>query len=197
MCGGEGTRLESPREKPLHTIAGTAMVDRVLAALRESAIETVYAAVSPNAPETRSHLEATDGVATIETAGEGYVTDLLSVLDDPRISPPVLTVAADLPLLEGPVVDRILVAHGNQSASRTVCVPVALKRRLGVSIDTRLETADHLAPTGVNVVGTTDDPTTMTDVYYDSRLATNVNRLEDARLAAGLLRDRDEDGEGR
>ncbi|MGQ3410747.1 NTP transferase domain-containing protein [Natrinema sp. LN54] len=197
MCGGEGTRLEIPREKPLHPIAGTAMVDRVLAALRESAIETVYAAVSPNAPDTRSHLEATDGVTTIETAGEGYVTDLLNVLDDPRISPPVLTVAADLPLLEGPVVDRILAAHGDGSASRTVCVPVALKRRLGVSIDTRLETADHLAPTGVNVVGTTDDSTTMTDVYYDSRLATNVNRLEDARLAAGLLRDRDEDGEGR
>ncbi|ELY67540.1 GTP--adenosylcobinamide-phosphateguanylyl transferase [Natrinema versiforme] len=197
MCGGKGTRLESSHEKPLHPIAGTAMVDRVLAALRESAIETVYAAVSPNAPATRAQLEATDGVAAIETAGEGYVTDLLSVLEDPQISPPVLTVAADLPLLEAPVVDRILAAHGDGNASRTVCVPVALKRRLGVSIDTRLEAADHLAPTGVNVVGTTDDSTTMTDVYYDSRLATNVNRLEDARLAAGLLRDRDHDGEGR
>lgn len=197
MCGGKGSRLESSHEKPLYPIAGTAMVDRVLAALRESAIETSHAAVSPNAPETRAHLEAIDNVTTIETAGEGYVTDLMSVLDDSRISPPVLTVAADLPLLEAPVVDRILAAHGDGSASRTVCVPVALKQRLGVSIDTRLEAAAHLAPTGVNVVGTTDDPTTMTDVYYDSRLATNVNRLEDARLATGLLRDRDGDGEGR
>ncbi|ELY82349.1 GTP--adenosylcobinamide-phosphateguanylyl transferase [Natrinema gari] len=190
MCGGKGTRLESPHEKPLHPIDGTAMIDRVLAALEGSRIETIAAAVSPNAPATRSHLEEHDGVATVETAGEGYVTDLLTVLERPELSPPLLTVAADLPLLEAAVVDRILAAHGDAEASRTVCVPVALKRRLGVSIETRLEADDHLAPTGVNVVGTTDESTTMTDVYDDPRLAVNVNRREDARLAADMLRDR-------
>ncbi|WP_049900159.1 NTP transferase domain-containing protein [Natrinema sp. J7-1] len=190
MCGGKGTRLESPHEKPLHPIDGTAMIDRVLAALEASRIETIFAAVSPNAPATRSHIEERDGVATIETAGEGYVTDLLTVLERPELSPPLLTVAAALPLLEAAVVDRILAAHGDAEASRTVCVPVALKRRLGVSIETRLEADDHLAPTGVNVVGTTDESTTMTDVYDDPRLAVNVNRREDARLAADMLRDR-------
>ncbi|WP_254765135.1 NTP transferase domain-containing protein [Natrinema marinum] len=187
MCGGKGTRLESPHEKPLYPIAGTPMVDRVLAALRESAVETIYAAVSANAPETRAHLESVAGVRTIETAGEGYVTDLLALLERPEISPPVLTVAADLPLLEHPVVDRVLAAHGDGTGSRTVCVPAALKRRLGVSVDSRLEPDDHLAPTGVNVVGTTDDSTAMTDVSYDLRLAVNVNRLEDARVAAERL----------
>ncbi len=188
MCGGKGTRLESPHEKPLHPIDGTAMVDRVLAALRESAVETTYAAVSPNAPETRTHLESAGGVSTVETAGEGYVTDLMDLLERPEISPPVLTVAADLPLLEAPVVDRVLATHGDGTGSRTVCVPVALKRRLGVSVDSRLEPDDHLAPTGVNVVGTTDDSTAMTDVYYDPRLAVNVNRLEDVRVATERLR---------
>ena len=186
MCGGNGTRLESPHEKPLHPIAGTPMVDRVLSGLTASRLETIYAAVSPNAPETRVHLEATDGVTTIETAGEGYVTDLMALLERPDLTPPMLTVAADLPLLEGPVVDRVLAAHGDSDASRTVCVPVARKRRLGVSIDTRLESADHLAPTGVNIVGTSDS-TSMIDVHDDSRLAVNVNRLEDARIAADRL----------
>ncbi|ELY75696.1 GTP--adenosylcobinamide-phosphateguanylyl transferase [Natrinema pallidum] len=190
MCGGKGTRLESPHEKPLHPIDGTAMVDRVRAALEASRVETITAAVSPNAPATRSHLEERDGVVTIETAGEGYVTDLLAALERPALSPPLLTVAADLPLLEAAVVDRILAAHGDAETSRTVCVPAALKRRLGVSIETRLEPDDHLAPTGVNVVGTTDESTTMTDVHYDPRLAVNVNRREDARLAADMLRDR-------
>ncbi|MDS0475863.1 NTP transferase domain-containing protein [Natrinema sp. 1APR25-10V2] len=187
MCGGKGTRLESPHEKPLHPIGGTPMVDRVLAALGESAVETTYAAVSSNAPETRTHLESA-GVTTVETAGEGYVTDLMNLLERPEISPPVLTVAADLPLLESPVVDRVLAAHSDGTGSRTVCVPAALKRRLGVSVDSRLEPDDHLAPTGVNVVGTTDDSTAMTDVYYDPRLAVNVNRLEDARVATEWLR---------
>jgi len=187
MCGGKGTRLESAHEKPLHPIAGTPMIDHVLSGLSASRLETIYAAVSPNAPETRAHLEATDGVTTIETAGEGYVADLMSLLERPDLSPPILTVAADLPLLEAPVIDRVLAAHGDSDASRTVCVPVALKRRLGVSIDTRLDSNDHLAPTGVNVVGTASDSTSMIDVHDDSRLAVNVNRLEDARIAADRL----------
>ncbi|WP_226038926.1 NTP transferase domain-containing protein [Natrinema sp. DC36] len=196
MCGGKGTRLESPHEKPLYPIEGTAMVDLVLAGLRGSEIETIYAAVSPNAPETRAHLEEHDAVTTIETAGDGYVADLMALLERPDLAPPVLTVAADLPLLEGPVVDRILAAHGDSDASRTVCVPAALKRRLGASIDARLEPDDHLAPTGVNVVGTTDESTTttMTDVRYDPRLAVNVNRLEDARVAADRLQRRSAEG---
>ncbi|PGF18340.1 cobalamin biosynthesis protein CobY [Natrinema sp. CBA1119] len=194
MCGGKGTRLESPHEKPLHPIDGTAMVDRMLAGLRESEVETIYAAVSPKAPETRTHLEDRDSVATIETAGDGYVTDLIALLERSELAPPILTVAADLPLLEGPVVDRVLAAHGDSDASRTVCVPAALKRRLGVSIDARLEPDDHLAPTGVNVVGTTDESTTMTDVRYDPRLAVNVNRLEDARVAADRLQRRSAEG---
>ncbi|MXV61965.1 NTP transferase domain-containing protein [Natronorubrum sp. JWXQ-INN-674] len=184
MCGGEGTRLESPHEKPLHPIDGAPMVDRVLAGLEASRVETISAAVSPNAPETRVHLERADGVTTIETAGEGYVTDLLELLERPELSTPMLTVAADVPLLSGPAIDRVLAVHGDSEASGTVCVPVALKRRLGASIDTTLEPADHLAPTGINVVGAADDSESMTHVHYDPRLAINVNRREDARIAA-------------
>ena len=191
MCGGKGTRLESAHEKPLHPIDGVAMVDRVLAALESSRAETVYAAVSPNAPKSRAHLERGDGetptVTTLETAGDGYVADLMTLLDRPAISPPVLTVAADLPLLEAPVIDRILATHGECDVSRTVCVPVALKRRLGASVESTLEPETHLAPTGVNVLGDASDSQTMTDVHYDPRLAINVNRPEDARLAANEL----------
>ncbi|NUB93109.1 NTP transferase domain-containing protein [Haloterrigena sp. SYSU A558-1] len=187
MCGGKGTRLESPREKPLHPIDGVAMVDRVLAGLEESRVDAVYAAVSPNAPETRTHLESTDGVTTIETDGDGYVADLVELLERPAIEPPILTVAADVPLLEGAVVDRIVEPYRDRdtTASLTVAVPVALKRRLGVSVDATLEADDHLAPTGVNVVGDSDE--SMTRVHYDPRLAINVNRREDARTATAQL----------
>ena len=193
MCGGKGTRLESPHEKPLHPIDGVPMVDRVLEALEASRVETIYAAASPNAPETRAHLGGIererddDRLETIETPGEGYVSDLTAILERDAISTPVLTVAADLPLLEGPVVDRVLERHAAGSGGRsiTVCVPVALKGRLGVGVDTRLESADHLAPTGLNVVGGGADSETL--VSYDPRLAVNVNRLEETRLAARYL----------
>jgi len=189
MCGGEGSRLEAPSEKPLFPVAGVPMVDRVRGALAESRLETIYAAVSSNAPETGAHLESTledrDALRVVETSGEGYVTDLLSLLERPEIEPPLLTVAADLPLLSGAVIDRVLDRQGDDPTSRTVCVPTSLKRRLGVSIDTTLESREYLAPTGVNVVGTTDE--SMIDVSYDTRLAINVNRRTDADRAAEFL----------
>ncbi|SFB87348.1 adenosylcobinamide-phosphate guanylyltransferase [Halobiforma haloterrestris] len=199
MCGGKGTRLESRHEKPLHPIAGEPMIDRVVAALAESEIETIHAAVSPNAPGTRAHLEDDDRARTVETPGDGYVADLLAALETPEVSAPVLSVAADLPLLAPGAVDRVLAVHEGDG-SLTVPVPVALKRRLGVGVDSRLEAAPHLAPTGVNGVGDADSDSNSTStsntnsnqndtmhVSYDPRLAVNVNRLEDARVAESLL----------
>ncbi len=207
MCGGEGNRLadsvgaDAP-EKPLYPIDGEPMVDRELSALDASEIDQVHAAVSPATPETREHI--TERVSVIETPGEGYVTDLSTALD--AIDRPVLTVAADLPLLTGPIVDRILDAYaaiGIDGGSMTVAVPATRKDRLGVSSDTVLEadtvTAEvvdgradiegipnRIAPTGLNVVGAP----TETDTMYltdDERLAVNVNRARDARVAEALL----------
>ncbi|MEY7851319.1 NTP transferase domain-containing protein [Natrarchaeobius sp. A-rgal3] len=198
MCGGEGTRLESPHEKPLHPIAGTPMVDRVIAALGEAdRVDTILAAVSPNVPETRAHLEGGDfgaggtgrridsGLEVVDTSGDGYVVDLQTVIDRPGLETPILTVAADLPLLEGDVVDRVLSACGDRDASWTVCVPRTLKRRLGASVESRYDSEDSPVPTGVNVIGA--DTTSMRYVSHDTRLAVNVNRLEDAELATRLL----------
>ncbi|KDE59075.1 cobalamin biosynthesis protein CobY [Halostagnicola sp. A56] len=184
MCGGRGTRFEGSTEKPLYPIDGVAMIDRVRHALEASRVESIYAAVSPNATETATHLETTDGVTPIETAGDGYVADLVAALERPELEPPLVTVGADLPALCAPVLDRIVHQHGEADASRTVCVPAALKRRLGVRIESRLESKPHLVPTGVNVVGTTDQD--MTHVSYDPRLAVNVNRLEDAPIASDI-----------
>ena len=205
MCGGEGRRLaasvdrETPDgriEKPLFEIGGRPMVDRVLAALNAGAVDAVHAAVSPAAPETREHLDGR--VDLIETPGEGYVADLGSALD--AIGAPVLTVAADLPLLGADLVDAALAAH--DGGALTVCVPAELKRRLGVGVDAAFDPAEldaevvgvgspppaELAPTGLNVA--TADETTCTDTMYlsyDARLAVNVNRKRDAEIAEALL----------
>jgi len=103
---------------------------------------------------------------------------------------PAVTVAADLPLLAPEHVERALDARRDATAGRdgddaavslSVVVPVALKERLGASVERAF---DGLAPTGLNVVDTGDDSMYTT---YDARLAVNVNRLEDAAVAEGLL----------
>ncbi|MES3518051.1 MAG: NTP transferase domain-containing protein [Natronomonas sp.] len=186
LCGGRGTRLNAG-EKPLVSIEGQAMIDRVLTAL-ESAdrIETVYAVTSPHAPRTRDRLDGR--VPIVEGSGDGYVTDLTDALADDRIEQPVVTVVSDLPLLTESAVDRTLEAYGEEDdgdgGSLTVCVPTAVKRALGVSADSSREhDGRKLSPVGLNVVG--DGPEAI-HVSHDARLAVNVNRPDDLTVAEVL-----------
>jgi len=178
ICGGEGTRLGGEVEKPLVEVDGRAMVDRVLDALAASSVGRVHAVVSPNAPATHEHVR--DRVRTIETPGAGYVADLGVALD--RVPTPVLTVAADLPLLDPDAIERVLGEHG--TGSLAVYVPVERKRALGVSVDS-IQGIDgrDVAPTGVNVVSTGEERSTVVD---DARLAVNVNRPGDLAVAERL-----------
>jgi adenosylcobinamide-phosphate guanylyltransferase len=189
LCGGAGTRLGGSEEKPLVTVCGEPMLDRVVRALRASGVSTLHAVPSPRTPETRARAREL-GVAVVDAPGDGYVADLQHALD--VVGPPVLTVAADLPHLAPDHVDRAIAdaRRADGVASLTVCVPVALKRSLGVSVDTRF---DHdgraVAPTGVNVVGVDADETGETDetesvsVVDDERQAVNVNRPADREVA--------------
>jgi adenosylcobinamide-phosphate guanylyltransferase len=182
MCGGEGSRLERG-EKPLFEVSRTPMVDRVLGALRDSSVDEVVGVTSPQTPETTAHLEDR-GVSVLEGDGSGYVADLSAGLA--RVGSPAVTVAADLPLLAGALVDRAIEIERSKGGSLTVCVPAALKETLGVSTDTTRTVAGHaVAPTGLNVVDGKDDAV---HVSYDARLAVNVNRPDDAAVAEVFAR---------
>jgi len=179
MCGGQGRRLNADMEKPLYEIDGQPMIDRVLEALEESHIETVYAVGSPAVPETMAHVS----VPTIEGPGEGYVADLNVALD--TVEQPVLTIGADLPLLQPAGINWVLEAY--ETGSAMVAVPAERKRELGVSIDeTSTYRGTTVVPTGVNVVG---EPTPETTIMTETiQFAVNVNRPRDARIATHLAR---------
>ena len=184
MCGGRGTRLDTTTEKPLVELGGRAMVDRVVAALSGSRIETIHAVVSPHTPDTHHHLITTEAVTCISAPGEGYVPDLQYALN--RVEQPILAVAADLPLITDTVVEDVLDAASTNEGSTTVCVPAVLKEILGASVDTAFEDDNRrVAPTGVNVVANAESDTI--HMSYDIRLAINVNRTSDADLAEALL----------
>jgi adenosylcobinamide-phosphate guanylyltransferase len=177
MCGGTGSRLGAGVEKPRYPVAGTPMVERVLGALAASRVDRTLAVTSPSTPETA----VTVGVPRIRTPGEGYVADLERALADERVSTPVLTVAADLPALDGAAVDVVLDAA---DGALTVAVPVGRKEALGLSAETTFRHAGHrVVPAGINVVG--DGGSVL--VTRDLRFAVNVNRPADARVAEWLL----------
>lgn len=180
MCGGRGTRLAAG-EKPLVAVGGVPMIDRVLDALSPVA-DTVYAVPSPRTPETRAHLAGR--VPIVDTPGAGYVKDLSRALS--RIQTPVLTATADLPLLQPADVRAALAAH--DGGSMTACVPVARKRELGVSVDTKFEHGGEcVAPSGLNVVGEGRESVWVTDRVG---LAVNVNRSHDLQVASVVISER-------
>ena len=189
LCGGRGTRLRTATEKPLVPVCGEPMVDRVVRALRASRVSTVYALPSPHTPRTAERARELD-VAVVDTPGDGYVSDLRHALD--VVGEPAVTVVSDLPHLDHTHVDRVLAAarsgadcEGDEAASVTVCVPVARKESLGVSVDTGFEhEGTRVAPTGLNVVG--DAATETMCIVDDERLAVNVNRPPDIAVAESL-----------
>jgi adenosylcobinamide-phosphate guanylyltransferase len=190
MCGGKGTRLEltSTVEKPLLTVCDQPMLDRVTSALSVARIDTVYAVVSPHTPETAAHARNVLDLPTIETPGTDYVTDLDCALS--HVDRPVLTVVADLPLLDENTVNAVLDRSFESDGSLTVSVPVERKRELGVSVDTSFmhngnegESQRTLAPSGLNIVADSVDEIMIRDSY---RLAVNVNRPRDAQIAEAL-----------
>ncbi len=179
MCGGEGSRLDFGGEKPLYEIDGRPMIDRVLDALQASQIDRALAVGSPHVPETMAHVD----VPVIEGPGDGYVADLAIALD--RVEKPVLTVGADLPLLDGEAIDWVL--DGYKTGSAMVAVPVEKKTELGVSIDATIEYGGNaVSPTGVNVVG--DPKPEHTFMTADPKFAVNVNRPKDAQIATIFAR---------
>lgn len=181
MCGGEGTRLDAPVEKPLYEVAGDPMIERVLRALRGADVEEVYAVTSPTAPETRAYLAERD-VLLIEGTGDGYVADLGAALD--AVDPPVVTAVADLPLLAPEHVNAAVGAHDRRNV--TLCVPTRLKETLGVSAETtRRHGGMELSPTGLNVVAA-GDAAERVETSWDARLAVNVNYRDDAAVAEVL-----------
>lgn len=193
MCGGRGTRLDAETEKPLYEVAGVAMVDCVLDALTTATrVDEVFAAVSPITPTTGTHLADRSYVDVVETPGEGYVADLGTALE--TVGTPVVTVAADLPLLAAEPVDdavRAATKPADRVDSVTVRTPARLKRQLGVSTDEGAE-GDWL-PTGLNVVAPGDERTFDT---WDARLAVNVNYERDGAVAERLSSGTDAEARG-
>lgn len=171
-------------EKPLVEVGGTPMIDRVIDAVSPIA-DAVHAAPSPHTPATRERLAGR--VPIVDTRGTGYVEDLTRALS--YVERPALTVTADLPLLTPADVRAAL--DGYESGSLTICVPVARKRELGVSVDTCFEhDGRRVAPTGLNVVGASDEGSESVHVLDRTGLAVNVNRSRDLQIACVVISER-------
>ena len=191
MAGGKGTRMELDVEKPLVEINGKPMIQYVINALKNAdKINNIIIATSKNTPETKTFLNE-QGIDIIETPGDGYVNDLAFIISNFELDDVLLTVTADLPLINSDIIDYVLEEYEkSDKPAMSVLVPIDVFEKYGIEPTMMFE---NLIPSGLNIlrsINKTQDEKVL--IIERIELALNINTCEDIKLLKKLLGDQDE-----
>lgn len=184
MAGGKGTRMDTKEEKLLLQYKKPIII-HVIDALRDSnCFSKIVAATSDNSPNTQKLL-LDQGIETIKTNGDGYVSDLNMALS--HLQEPTLVVSGDLPLLDGEIVKDLVASYDNtawQSFLVTKKFLDTVNMALEFSVNYNNEECYY---TGISIV----DPKKISSlnivqetyqIIDDKRLALNLNTKHDYDL---------------
>ena len=192
MAGGRGTRMALGEEKPLLKVGGKPMIEHVLMALKNAKkVDEIVVVVSKHTPKTTKLIKRFS-VKILETPGEGYVPDMEYAVRRLKLET-VSTISADLPLVTGEVIDRIIERYRRcNKPALAVVVPMETKERLGLGVDYVLEAGDkRLVPAGINVIdGRRIDEGELEEEIFvidEEKVAVNVNTPHDLEIAENLF----------
>ncbi len=188
MAGGKGTRMEHSVEKPLIEINGKPMIQYVIDALESTdRIGNIVVATSENTPETEIFLKR-HGIKTIETPGNGYVHDLGFILSNLKLDDILLTITADLPLINGDIINYVLEEYEkSEKSAMNVFVPLPIFEKYGLKPTITFE---NLVPSGLNILrGINKTQNEEVLIIEKIELALNINTYEDIKLLKKLLGD--------
>jgi adenosylcobinamide-phosphate guanylyltransferase len=193
MAGGRGTRMNSLEEKPLIEVCDKPVIEYVLAALEKAKkVGSIYVAVTERTPKTAMHVEKFQ-VKTVATPGKDYVSDMGYATQTLKLGK-FLAIAADLPLITGEILDKIVERYENcGKPALTVAVPIETKIKLGMSVEYSFEMdGKNVVPTGINVI---DGNKRYGDEWLDQdiflldnpELAININTPQELQIAQTIL----------
>lgn len=120
LAAGQGTRMNSSLPKVVHPVAGRAMVNWVLDALRDAGVKHVVVVVGHGADAVREALPADVAVVVQERQrGTGDAAQVgLSGLD--ASCETVVVACGDTPLLPSALVARMIQEHGSEPRDATM-----------------------------------------------------------------------------
>ncbi|MEN6291896.1 MAG: NTP transferase domain-containing protein [Methanobacterium sp.] len=191
MAGGKGTRMKLDVEKPLVEINGKPLVQYVVDALKNTdKISNILVATSKNTPRTESFLKE-QGIDTIETPGDGYVQDLGFIISNFELDDILLTITADLPLVNSDIISHVLEEYEkSDKPAMSVLVPIHVFDEYGIK---PTMTFGNLIPSGLNVLRSINKAQDEKVLIIERiELALNINTYEDIKLLKNLLGDQDE-----
>ncbi|MBP1927826.1 adenosylcobinamide-phosphate guanylyltransferase [Methanolinea mesophila] len=194
LAGGSGSRLELG-EKPLVTIGGRTMIERVIDAFGEAGCEPVVV-LSPRTPYTHNWCRAR-GIPHLTAGGEGYVEDLVHAVETLEEQGPLFTSVSDLPCLTPGIIrevrDRYL-ASGKDACSVWVPHDMVLGEGCRAVYREIIEGTDA-CPAGINILRGDRISEVQDEVRVlvrSRRLVFNINTREELGLVQSLVRDRGE-----
>jgi len=195
MAGGKGTRMKYRGEKPLIKIGNKSFIEHIIDALKNAKkVDRIIVAVSEHTPQTAKR--ANDlSIEVAMTSGKDYILDLREAIKKLKLGC-VITVSADLPLLEGKIIDKII-EHYEICGKPVMAVMVPAERfeSLGMSIDLILEEkGKRLVPAGVNILDGDkiekegfEKELDQEILVIDSEEFININTPKDLMIAEQLL----------
>ena len=185
MAGGKASRMNLSQEKPL-LVYKKPIVLHVLEALHDSGcFSRILAATSPNSPHTRNIVMGS-GYDTVETPGNGFVEDLYFVLKS--LDCPALVVPADLPLLDGQIIRRIVQKCNTDTPWTSILARKCLSDSMGLSPGPYVECdGTKCRYTGISMVNPLlingmDAIPEIHAIINDRRIAFNMNTRQDYDL---------------
>ncbi|MCX8153054.1 MAG: NTP transferase domain-containing protein [Candidatus Bathyarchaeota archaeon] len=192
MAGGKGKRLALQEEKPLIRIGGKPIIEYIIAALRAAKkVDSIVVAVSDYTPKTAEYLRSFP-VSVIKTPGKEYVSDMQYAIKTLNLQV-VLAIGADLPLINGKVIDEVVDCYEHcGKPALSVVVPFETKKSLGFSCEYAFSFGDMcVVPAGINIIDgrRVDDGELDQEICLLNRkeVAVNVNTLEELKIAERLL----------
>jgi adenosylcobinamide-phosphate guanylyltransferase len=198
MCGGRGSRMALPIEKPLLKLRDKALIEYVLDALIDyGGFENIIVVPSANTPATRTflytHKYYTSGIIEIfEARGENYSVDLSSVLG--KIRPAVVfVVSADLPLLNPAIIQRIITGYLPASPCTSIVLETCFVKSFDILPSSILTIGEKkYCYSGIVIIDTSKHKTNskLEESYLimnEKEVAINVNTVLELRTAERLL----------
>lgn len=186
--------MNLPIEKPLLEINGRKLIEYALDTLQASKhVDTIYIAASRNGPDTVKWLEGcAREVIVINTAGEGYVSDMVGAIEKAGIKGPVLIVMADMPLITPELLDEVIAVYNEvPQPALSVYNLLSVCRSKGLRPDTVFNKDGQLiVPSGINILDADNIHEEQDDYNYildNHKIAVNVNTVEDLEICSRLM----------
>lgn len=193
MAGGKGSRLNRG-EKPLVRLFGRPLIEYVVSCLTDSLSVSegrILVATTNNVPLTSRWARERE-LEVVETAGKGFVPDMVEAVKQAGVKEPILVIMADLPLVTPDLIDQIIEIYDQRpEPALSTHTPLHLHTRMGRRPDALFNYQGQLiVPSGINILegaNIRDEQEDYHLIMERIELALNVNVAEDLKLCELII----------